>query len=223
MGSERGAGIIMEIKIMKNIMEANDKIAEENRVLFLKREIIAINVMASPGSGKTSVILQIIKSLGAEKGIGVIEGDIASSIDADTINRHGIPVCQINTGGGCHLDANMIRAAVKDLALKKGSLLFIENVGNLVCPSTFDLGEAVKLVIASVPEGHDKPYKYTSMFMTADVIVLNKKDLMPYIDFDRDSFYKGVRAVNQKAPVFEISCRTGEGVQDFINWIRERA
>jgi hydrogenase nickel incorporation protein HypB len=212
----------MKIKIMKNIMEANDKIAEENRALFLKREITAVNVMASPGSGKTSVILQIIKTLGAETGIGVIEGDIASSIDAETINRLGIPVCQINTGGGCHLDANMIRAAVKDLVLKKGSLLFIENVGNLVCPSTFDLGEAFKLVIASVPEGHDKPYKYTSMFMAADVILLNKKDLMPYIDFDRDSFYKGVRAVNQKAPVFEISCRTGEGVQDFIAWIRKQ-
>lgn len=212
----------MEIKVMKNIMEANDKIAEENRSLFRKREIIAINVMASPGSGKTSLILQIIKSLGIEIGIGVIEGDIASNIDAETINKLGIPVCQINTGGGCHLDANMIREAVKNLTLKQKSLLFIENVGNLVCPSTFDLGEAFKLVIASVPEGHDKPYKYTSMFMAADVIILNKKDLMPYIDFDRNSFYKGVQAVNQKAPIFEISCRTGEGVDAFINWIRKR-
>jgi hydrogenase nickel incorporation protein HypB len=212
----------MEIKIMKNIMEANDKIAEENRAMFRERGITAINVMASPGSGKTSVILQIIKALGPELGVGVIEGDIASSIDAETIDRLGIPVCQINTGGGCHLDANMIKSATKDLTLKKKSILLIENVGNLVCPSTFDLGEAFKLVIASVPEGHDKPYKYTPMFMAADVIVLNKKDLMPYIDFDKDSFTKGVKAVNQRAPVFEISCRTGEGVQSFNQWLKER-
>lgn len=212
----------MEIKIMKNIMEANDKIAEENRAMFRERGITAINVMASPGSGKTSIILEIIKALGPDLGIGVIEGDIASSIDAETIDRLGIPVCQINTGGGCHLDANMIKSAAKDLTLIKKSILLIENVGNLVCPSTFDLGEAFKLVIASVPEGHDKPYKYTSMFMAADVIVLNKKDLMPYIDFDKDSFYKGVKAVNQQAPVFEISCRTGEGVQAFIQWLREQ-
>jgi hydrogenase nickel incorporation protein HypB len=212
----------MEIKIMKNIMEANDKIAEENRAMFRERGITAINVMASPGSGKTSIILEIIKALGPDLGIGVIEGDIASSIDAETIDRLGIPVCQINTGGGCHLDANMIKSAAKDLTLIKKSILLIENVGNLVCPSTFDLGEAFKLVIASVPEGHDKPYKYTSMFMAADVIVLNKKDLMPYIDFDKDSFYKGVKAVNQQAPVFEISCRTGEGVQAFIQWLIEQ-
>jgi hydrogenase nickel incorporation protein HypB len=212
----------MEIKIMKNIMEANDNIAEENRAMFRQRGITAINVMASPGSGKTSVILQIIKALGSELGIGVIEGDIASTIDAETIDRLGIPVCQINTGGGCHLDANMIKLAAKDLTLIKKSILLIENVGNLVCPSTFDLGEAFKLVIASAPEGHDKPYKYTSMFMAADVIVLNKKDLMPYIDFDKDSFYKGVKAVNQLAPVFEVSCRTGEGVQAFIQWLREQ-
>ena len=212
----------MEIKIMKNIMEANDRIAAENRALFRDKGMMAINVMASPGSGKTSVIIQVIKSLGAEIDIGVIEGDIATNIDAETIGRLGIPVYQINTGGGCHLDANMIRTAVQNLTLKKRSLLLIENVGNLVCPSTFDLGEEFKLVIASVPEGHDKPYKYTSMFMAADVIVLNKKDLMPYIDFDKDSFYKGVRAINLKAPVFEISCRTGEGVQSFISWLRER-
>jgi len=212
----------MEIKIMKNIMEANDRLAAENRALFRDRGMTAVNVMASPGSGKTSVIIQVIKSLGAEIDIGVIEGDIATNIDAETIGRLGIPVYQINTGGGCHLDANMIRMAVQNFTLKKRSLLLIENVGNLVCPSTFDLGEEYKLVIASVPEGHDKPYKYTSMFMAADVIILNKKDLMPYIDFDKDSFYKGVRAVNQKTHVFEISCRTGEGVQTFISWLRER-
>jgi hydrogenase nickel incorporation protein HypB len=213
----------MEIKIMKNILDANDRLAAENRAYFTKRKITAVNVMASPGSGKTSIILKVIEGLGKEIGISVIEGDIASSIDADTIDRLGIPVVQINTGGGCHLDANMIQAAVNDMTIKDGSLLFIENVGNLVCPSAFDLGENFKLVIASVPEGHDKPFKYTSMFELADVIILNKTDLMPYIDFDKESFYKGIRALNTKAPVFEISCRTGYGVKEFLKWLKEQS
>lgn len=213
----------MEIKVMKNILDANDRLAAENRALFRDRKITAINVMASPGSGKTSVILKVIEGLGKDMGIGVIEGDIASSIDADTIDKLGIPVVQINTGGGCHLDANMIKSAAADLNIKDNSLLFIENVGNLVCPSAFDLGENLKLVIASVPEGHDKPFKYTSMFEAADVIILNKTDLMPYIDFDKESFYKGVRALNEKAPVFEISCRTGFGIQEFLKWLKDQA
>jgi hydrogenase nickel incorporation protein HypB len=213
----------MEIKMMKNILEANDRLADDNRAWFKKRGITAVNVMASPGSGKTSVILKIIEGLGKDIGIGVIEGDIASSIDADTIDKLGIPVVQINTGGGCHLDANMIQSAVTDLAIKDNSLLFIENVGNLVCPSAFDIGETLKLVIASVPEGHDKPYKYTSMFEAADVIILNKMDLMPYIDFDKDSFYRGIRALNTEARVFEISCRTGFGIKEFLQWLKQRA
>jgi hydrogenase nickel incorporation protein HypB len=213
----------MEIKVMKNILDANDRLAAENRDFFAKRKITAINVMASPGSGKTSIILKIIEGLGKEMGISVIEGDIASSIDADTIDKLGIPVVQINTGGGCHLDANMIQSAINDMELKEKSLLFIENVGNLVCPSAFDLGENLKLVIASVPEGHDKPYKYTSMFQLADVIILNKTDLMPYIDFDKESFYKGIKALNSRAPIFEISCRTGYGVQEFLKWLKEQS
>ncbi len=213
----------MEIKIMKNILDANDRLAAENRAYFSNRHITAVNVMASPGSGKTSVILKIIEAFGKETGISVIEGDIASSIDADTIDRLGIPVVQINTGGGCHLDANMIQAAVKDLALKDNSLLFIENVGNLVCPSAFDVGETLRMIIASVPEGHDKPYKYTSMFEAADVIILNKMDLMPYIDFDKESFYKGIKALNTKAPIFEISCRTGFGLKEFLQWLKNQA
>ena len=213
----------MEIKIMKNILDVNDRLAAENRAYFSERNITAINVMASPGSGKTSVILRIIDALGKDNGISVIEGDIASSIDADTIDKLGIPVVQINTGGGCHLDANMIQAAVRDLALKDNSLLFIENVGNLVCPSAFDIGETLKMIIASVPEGHDKPYKYTSMFEAADLIILNKMDLMPYIDFDKESFYRGIRALNAEAPVFEISCRTGFGLKEFMRWLKNRA
>jgi hydrogenase nickel incorporation protein HypB len=129
---------------------------------------------------------------------------------------------QINTGGGCHLDANMIQTAANAMKIMEGSLLFIENVGNLVCPSAFDLGENMKMVIASVPEGHDKPYKYTSMFEAADVIILNKTDLMPYIDFDKESFFKGIKALNTKAPIFEISCRTGDGIKEFLVWLREQ-
>lgn len=208
----------MEVKVMKNIMHANDKLAEENRDYFQKKRIKAVNIMASPGSGKTSTILRLIEAFGDKVNVAVVEGDIASSIDAEKIDKLGKPVIQINTGGGCHLDANMIKASVESLNPDDGTILFIENVGNLVCPSSFDLGEGIKMVIASVPEGHDKPYKYTSMFELADIIVLNKTDLMPYIDFDRDSFYKGVRALNEKAEIFEISCRTGEGAEQLAQW-----
>lgn len=210
----------MEIKVMKNIMGANLSLAAENRAYFKANNIKAVNVMASPGAGKTSIIIKLLEALRDEMGLGVIEGDIASSIDAEKIDRMGIPVVQINTGGGCHLDANMIKSAVESLKLDKDSLLFIENVGNLVCPSAFDLGEGIRMIVASVPEGHDKPYKYTSMFEAADVIVLNKIDLAPFIDFDRESFYKGIKAINEKAPVFEVSCRTGEGFDELVEWIK---
>lgn len=209
----------MEIKVMKNIMHANQKLAEENRDFFLAKGIKSVNIMASPGSGKTSTILKLMEAFDEKVDVAVIEGDIASSIDADKIDKLGIPVIQINTGGGCHLDANMIKSAVESLNLKDGAILFIENVGNLVCPSSFDLGEGIKMVIASVPEGHDKPYKYTSMFEAADIVVLNKTDLMPYIDFDRDSFYKGVKALNEKAEIIEISCKTGEGIEKLAQWM----
>ncbi len=209
----------MEIKVMKNIMHANEKLAGENRSYFEQRGIKAVNIMASPGSGKTSTILKLIEAFGDKVNVAVVEGDIASSIDAEKIDKLGKPVIQINTGGGCHLDANMIKTAIDSLNLEDNTILFIENVGNLVCPSSFDLGEGIKMVIASVPEGHDKPYKYTSMFELADVIILNKTDLMPYIDFDRDSFYKGVRALNEKVEIFEISCKTGEGVDKLAQWM----
>jgi len=155
-------------------------------------------------------------------GFCVIEGDIASDIDAQLIDGMGISVVQINTGGGCHLDANMINSVIDRQKSFKNSILFIENVGNLVCPSSFDLGENCKMVVASVPEGHDKPYKYISMFETADIIVLNKIDLIPYVGFDRPYFYKGLSAVNGKAPVFEISCRTGEGLDSLAGWMQDK-
>jgi hydrogenase nickel incorporation protein HypB len=212
--------IKIKVKVMKNIMDANQKIAGENKLFFDKNSINVINVMASPGAGKTCIILKIIEMLRNEKDFYVIEGDISSSIDAVKIDKLGIPVMQINTGGGCHLDANMIKTAVSDLEVKKDSIVFIENVGNLVCPSAFELGETTKLIIASVPEGHDKPFKYTSMFSLADVVILNKMDLMPYIDFDKDEFYKGIREINKKASIFEVSSKTGEGFEELINWFK---
>jgi len=210
------------ITIERKVLEKNDEIASQNRSLLKSHGIFTINIVSSPGAGKTSLLERTLEELGSTLQIGVIEGDVSTDIDAQRVARLNAPVVQIITNGGCHLEAKLVQDALAKLNLQQTRMLIIENVGNLVCPSTFDLGEAFKLVVASVPEGHDKPYKYTSMFMSADVIVLNKKDLMPYIDFDRDSFYKGVRAVNQKAPVFEISCRTGEGVQDFICWVRKR-
>jgi hydrogenase nickel incorporation protein HypB len=209
----------MRIKVMEEIMGGNIEIADENRRRFEREHIAAINVMASPGAGKTSIILGLLEIFGSSVPSAVIEGDIASSIDAEKIEAKGIPVLQINTGGGCHLDANMIREAVDDLQVRD-SLLFIENVGNLICPSSFDLGERVRMVIASVPEGHDKPFKYLSMFECADVIVLNKIDLIEYLDFDKSQFYKGIEAVNTKrAPVFEVSCRTGQGMRELADYI----
>lgn len=209
----------MEIKVMKNIMSANENLAEANRIYFRDKKIMAVNIMASPGAGKTSVISRLIGALSQKTGFGVIEGDIASSIDAELFDSMGIPVVQINTGGGCHLDANMIREAAFGNKAFENTILFIENVGNLVCPSVFDLGEQLKMVIASVPEGDDKPYKYISMFEAADVIILNKMDLIPYIDFNINKFYAGIKAVNTKAQIFEVSCTTGDGFDILAQWL----
>ncbi len=173
----------MKITVMKKVMESNLAIAEENRREFAERHISVINVMASPGAGKTSVILGLANILHQNIPTAVIEGDIASTIDAERIQTEGIPVVQINTAGECHLDAHAIREAAHELNFHDG-LLFIENVGNLICPSTFDLGENLRLLIASVPEGHDKPFKYLSMFECADLIVLNKMDLAPYLGLE---------------------------------------
>lgn len=213
----------MQIKVMKRIMSGNQEIADENRRRFAEQGVGVINVMASPGAGKTSLIMGLLAHYGTAVKTAVIEGDIASAIDAEKIEAIGVPVVQINTGGGCHLDANMIREAASDLDLRD-ALLFVENVGNLVCPSSFDLGEKVRLVVASVPEGHDKPFKYLSMFESADIIVLNKIDFLPFTDFDRDVFAQGVAAINtRQAPIFEVSCRTGEGLPALAAYLLEVA
>ncbi len=210
----------MEIKILKDILSANEQIASKNRELLEKNKVFAVNIMASPGAGKTSLVLQTIKALGKTIKIGVIEGDISSSIDAQTVGKEGVPVVQINTGGECHLDANMIQNALNNLPLKEIGLLLIENVGNLVCPAEFNLGEHRKVLVASVPEGDDKPYKYPLMFTTVDAVVLNKTDLLPYVTFNIDAFTRAIRGINAKVKIFPISCTTGEGVSAWAKWLK---
>jgi hydrogenase nickel incorporation protein HypB len=209
----------MEIKVLKNILGANDQIAAKNRELMDKHEVFAVNIMASPGAGKTSVVLQTIRALKNKTRIGVIEGDIASSIDAETVAKEGVPVVQINTGGECHLESFQIQNALTNLPLPDIDPLLIENVGNLVCPAEFSIGEDLKVLIASVPEGDDKPYKYPLMFNTVDVIVLNKIDLLPYVKFNIEGFTKTVKTINPKVELFKVSCTTGEGLQPWANWL----
>ena len=209
----------MELPVLEQILSANDQIALDNRELLRGRGVVAINVMASPGAGKTSLIMRTIAALQGRRRPGVIEGDLAGRVDADKVAETGTPVVQINTGGGCHLDAPQVRSALEQLPLDQIDLLLIENVGNLVCPTGFALGEQVKVVVASVPEGHDKPVKYPGIFAVADGLVLNKVDLVPYIDFDAEAFRTAVRALNATAPLFEVSCKTGEGIADWVAWL----
>ena len=209
----------MEIKVLKNILGANDQMARENRQLLDDNHVFAVNVMASPGSGKTSVILQTIRELKGKARVGVIEGDISSSIDAETIGKEGIPVVQINTGGECHLEASMLRDALNNLPLDEIDLLFIENVGNLVCTAEFNLGEHRKVLVSSIPEGDDKPFKYPLMFHEVDAILMNKIDLLPYLAYDVDAFVKGVRGMNEKVEIIKTSCATGEGIQEWGAWL----
>ncbi|MBQ7256428.1 MAG: hydrogenase nickel incorporation protein HypB [Abditibacteriota bacterium] len=208
----------MKIMMMKNISANNDIYAYNNRDYCRKKSIKLINVMASPGAGKTSVITGLLSLFPNKDALGVIEGDIASDIDAEKLNNLGYKTVQINTGGGCHLNAVSIGDALKELDIEKGCV-FIENVGNLICPSAFDLGESLKLLIASVPEGSDKPFKYISMFECVDLIVLNKWDLAPYMRFDYEEFERGVRAVNEKAPIIKVSCFEGLGLDELYRLI----
>jgi hydrogenase nickel incorporation protein HypB len=212
----------MEIKVLKNILGANDQIAAKNHELLDVHKVFAVNIMASPGAGKTSVVVQTIRALKRKVKIGVIEGDIASSIDAETVAKEGVPVVQINTGGECHLESFQIQNALNNMPLADIDLLLIENVGNLVCPAEFSIGEDLKVLIASVPEGDDKPFKYPLMFNMVDVLVLNKIDLLPYVKFNVDAYTKTVKNINAKAKIFKVSCTTGEGVQTWAKWLATR-
>lgn len=213
----------MRVPVVQQILSANDQIAAENRALLDANGVFTINMMASPGAGKTSVILATAARLPRDLRAGVIEGDLASSIDADTVAKRGLPVVQINTGGNCHLDAPMVRSALEHLPLGDIDILFIENVGNLVCPAGFKLGEDMNLVVASSPEGHDKPYKYPGMFAAADAVLLNKADLLEVFEFDVAFFERGLAMVNANAPLFQVSCRSGQGMDAWVDWLVQRA
>ncbi len=213
---------VEQVKVVKNILTGNDEVAQKNRRRLDDAGVFAINVMASPGSGKTSLITQTIAALQDSVRIGVIEGDIASSIDTETVLAAGAAdAVQINTGGGCHLEANMVGAALDNFDLSQLDLIFVENVGNLVCPTHWTLGEHLRLCLLSTPEGHDKPLKYPALFESSDVIVVNKIDLLEWVDFDREAFREWVRALNPGAPVIELSCRTGEGVEEWVGWLSQ--
>jgi hydrogenase nickel incorporation protein HypB len=211
----------MKIVVAKEILKANDQVAAENGDRFEQANVCVINVMASPGAGKTSTILATIERLLPAMKSGVIEGDIASTIDADKIAARGIPVVQINTGGTCHLDAPMIRNAIEHLPLEEIDVLFIENVGNLICPTSYKLGAHINLVIASVPEGWDKPYKYPGIFAAADVVLLNKADMIDVFEFDVAAFERGVRMVNQHADIIQVSCKTSCGLDDWTTRLHQ--
>jgi hydrogenase nickel incorporation protein HypB len=212
----------MKVQVVEDILSANEQIALENRRLFDEKGVFVLNIMAAPGAGKTSLIERTIEALRDRANISMVDGDVASTIDADRIARLDIPSVQINTGGACHLDANMVRVALPRLSLDETDLLLIENVGNLICPTGFALGAHLKVMIASTPEGADKPYKYPGMFAAVDVLLLNKVDLLPLLEFDLDYFRRGVEVLNPDIAFFRVSCKTGEGVQEWIEWLLGR-
>ena len=213
----------MKISVVRDILEANDRIAQQNRELFDENGLLVINLMSSPGAGKTSLLERTISALKQDLKIGVIEGDIQSSQDAERIAQTGIPVVQINTGGACHLDGNMIRDTFGEFSFKDLDLLVVENVGNLVCPAEFQVGEDFKAMILSVTEGDDKPAKYPLMFHESSVLLINKIDLLPHVDCSVEKIKTDSLKINPELAIFEISCKTGEGIEDWFNWVRARA
>jgi hydrogenase nickel incorporation protein HypB len=212
----------MKIKVLKDILSANEQLAERNRQLLDSQGVFAVNLMSSPGAGKTSLILETIKKLKGKTKLGVIEGDVSSSLDAERIGKENVPVLQINTGGGCHLDANMAHNALSNMPLQDIELLIIENVGNLICPAEFALGEHKKVVISSISEGDDKPLKYPLMFHKADIVLTNKIDLLPYLNFDIQAFSRAIKGINEKVEIIQISCVTGEGIEKWVSWLLTR-
>lgn len=211
----------MRIDVKKNILAGNAELAASNREILKSNGVSMVNLMASPGAGKTSVIARAIEGAGDDLSIAVIEGDIASEIDSLAIEALGVPALQINTDGACHLTAEMISSALKYLDLNSLDLVIIENVGNLVCPAEFDLGETTKVMISSVTEGHDKPHKYPLIFKEADMVLINKIDLMPYCDFNVEQFRETVWGLNPDATIIELSCTEGLGLEEWCNWLNK--
>jgi hydrogenase nickel incorporation protein HypB len=210
-----------QIKVLKNIMNANENMVSVNRDIFAQQHILTIDLMSSPGAGKTTILEKTIDNLKSRLGMGVIEGDLMTSKDAERIHRHGIPVVQINTEGGCHLDANMVNHAIKEFDLNELDLMVIENVGNLVCPAAFNLGEAYKVVVLSVAEGEDKPLKYPVPFQQAKACLLNKIDLLPYCSFDLEAFERDMRSLNPDIVMFHLSATNNQGIEEWCKWLLE--
>jgi hydrogenase nickel incorporation protein HypB len=207
------------ISVIENILSTNDRLAQDNRARLDQAGVFAINLMASPGAGKTSLIERTIIELSGKYQLAVIDGDVATSIDADRAAKAGAVAVQVNTGGECHLDAVMLQLALEQVDLSKVDLLIVENVGNLICPASFRLGTHKSVLIASIPEGDDKPYKYPAMYRGVDALVINKIDLLPYIDFNMAYFCKGVEILNPGLTSFPLSCRTGAGLDDWLVWV----
>ena len=212
----------VKVPVVRNILEANERLAAINRSRFAEAGVYVVNLMSSPGAGKTSLLERTIEGLAGRLRLAVIEGDIQSSYDAERIQRKGVQAVQINTDGGCHLDSNMIQIAMESLDLRDVDLLVIENVGNLVCPAEFDLGEHSKVMILSVTEGDDKPLKYPLMFQSTAVLLVNKIDLLPYVDCDVRKIRERARQLNPNQQIFEISCRTGEGLEAWLAWLESQ-
>jgi len=214
-----------KIEIIQNVLEANDTIASRNRQLLDKHKVFVINIMSAPGAGKTSLILQTLTRLKGKLSIAVIEGDVASTVDAEKVGSKAEAVVQINTRNmpeSCSLMAAMIESALQDMPLDNMDLILIENVGNLICPAEFTLGEHKRVVISSLPEGDDKPIKYPLIFVDADAVIINKMDLLPHVDFDIAAFRRSITGLNPKVEVFELSSKTGEGVERWCSWILEQ-
>ncbi len=212
----------MEIKVLSNVLKANDAIAEQNRQKFRESNVAVFNLIGSPGAGKTSVLEAAIEKLKNDHKVGVIEGDIATSRDAERIARLGVETLQINTRGACHLDANMIATALAEFPYQDLDLLFIENVGNLVCPAGYDLGEDAKIVVISVPEGEDKPAKYPVIFRNASLMLLNKMDLLPHCTFNVEAMKQDALGVNPDLDIVGTSCTTSEGVDEWVAWLAKQ-
>lgn len=214
--------MVKKVSVVEKVHSANDQLAAENRQRLDRCSVFSLNIMASPGAGKTSLIERTLQELTPLFNIAAIDGDVATSIDADRAAEAGATAVQINTGGQCHIDANMLQKALNELDLDSFDLLLVENVGNLICPASFQLGTHKNLLIASIPEGDDKPYKYPAMYQDVDALIINKLDLLPYVDFDMPYFEKGVQILNPDLVTFPISCRTEEGIQSWIEWLKEQ-